>query len=1547
MKHLVTTHLNTVNRWSAGRILAKRAEVKKRTLFMAISANYCSSIFDLIAKKKKESEKRCKNGGSVQEGKNGGEDYPPDPNDSKGITYTQDVNSVVNRTVKGKEKHSEEKTTVTGVVSSTLDNQKEWENNTLDEIHNTKECVPIAEEQLYNNKVYLLKYIKQLQPNDDISKYRFATKYVMKNIGQFYENELLFILKTFARRKYKNLPLLQCSSEYFYWLCKMNKGSQRIISHYLHLCTLLNYIPTRKYIETYVAVFNYCKDEVPDTNFLFFNMIEEEINERYKDLKHIILVLYFLHKGKIKNEIYDTLLHMCCYYACQLSLRNSFLLLRIVLNEESGKHNLHYIKVLHRNFERHIDSMTQGDFSNYVNTLLYNHVPMEPNFFQFISMFIDKHGVELSPSAVLSILKLLKRHKFKDTVILKKVVNVIRKNFYHYTYADVVYVVKILTFLNHFDEPFFCFLFEKFLPPMGTLPTGMLVSMRGDKQWGRSLPYKSLPTDDEGRLSPGNSYRPPVRRTHFEKVDEQEDHPVGSVNLFKQVPQKKGVINELSHLPLHLYEERVKMKVEACNIIGEEEHVGRETHMREVSFGLKYLEMYVNLFIYLGICGHRAHDLLLRLSQMIRLCLLARGAPLPDQGHNQHTTNTTTTQQQHNNNTTTTTATTTTTNIRTNTTTTATIGCGHVIHQTSRFHNSLSRHTEPQFVCLHDAIKKNKKEINFSHDRRSIIKMSERESYLPPLQKGHKNSSSNVPPREVATVRFQDSSPYNSVATAIGGTKSCLRFSYRKSEKINLESLKKKKKKNSTLLVEDANKEKKCLSHLMYLNVDMFRRAKVMHSSGDLNCATQTEERGPYESTERMKRNSVLSKHFGNVHPAAMRLHNRKLFRRYFEELHPSERYTEKVPPKPCVHRGSKSGLDLRLIKYKEIRSLRNVCLRRYAHMFNEQSDETFEGAKGMHKMGNISDENGTCSYKYPFDMISDKNLIHVDDSLFLDYSMCGNNRKVALLKHSHLVRKSNQVTRKEYCKGGKTDEEKMWRENNPSGYLLKWLYRYKNCLNLFPSDDKIHIHLLDGDIKQLGECVQKWYEQSGVETTSNPEKQTEKEEAKITLKYIALITKSFSDLYHFDKALIDVLLVHVSKLFRSFYLVQKSEEQKIMESEKMNNRCSTPRETYQCMYRFTKMWRFLVVCSQVNHVVKNILSLDHRHETVTKLLHLYTSPYILLNIKHLTYVLNQMDALSKQMEKNPSLIKRFLLHYLDISAFTNIFLFFCKKLFILVTSNGSNLLMKDFEHFHTFTYLMLTLQRDYARQWIYHSDALAPTLFEGVPHRSSIQDTTFLQCLNFYVMLVFATDPRWREKRMRDQSPSLGRDDFSHLGNSSVVTEEQNVQSRQRCAEIGVDYLHKSAYRADLRGILALSLRYIKLLSYARNFPPVYSAKNKDPPQMYRDMQTCMNTHTKVRTNVFRQLLPYLQFYYLLKRDIRKKNPTNINEHTFPYIFPTFITKCLKHHGVKEVSIRELFPVGQSQHHRQEHGAPEDTPAPSSYVDTTLYYYFLNFFFF
>ncbi|KMZ80278.1 hypothetical protein PVIIG_03182 [Plasmodium vivax India VII] len=1349
MKHLATTHVGAAN---------KLRSFAADRLFVAISTNYCSSIFDLIAKKKEQSEKRPKKGSCLQNGKASGDDDPPQGDVTKWRTHPNGVNIRISRAAKG-EKLLQEGTPVTGEASSILDSHEKWEKGTLKELPNLED-IPMGEEPLHNNKGYLLKYIRQLQPNDSIKRYRLATKYVVKNVSRFHENELLFILKIFAKRKYKNLPLLQCTSEYFYWQCKMNKGSQRSISHYLHLCGLLNYVPTREYIKTYITLFNYCKgEERKDSSFLFFNLIEEEINERHKDLKHIILVLSFLHKGKIKNETFDVLLHMCCHYACHLSLRDTFLLLRVILTEESWRNNSDCIKDLHRNVERHFEKITQGDFTSYVKMLLHNHVPLEQTFFLFIRKFMHKHGEGLSPSAVLSILKLLKREKFKETTILKEALHVIRSNFFHYTYADVVYVVKMLTLLNHFEESFFSFLLEKFVPFGGALPIGGLVPTCG----GRPSTCKAVHTGDDGeRPSRGKPHWSAVGRAHLQKVEERDEWDerderhllVSPVHRFAQVPQKKGPIHELSHLPLHLHEQRVRMKLEVCNIVGGEEPVARDTQMGEVPFGVQYLEMYLSLFVYLGTCGQRASDALLRLSQLIRQCLIKGGGSGDGSSGSDGS------------------------------------GSANATQQANRFHINLLKRGEPQFVCLHDAIKEVKKGANFALfplDRRTPVKQSAGQSCSPPQHKPQKKSKADV---------RQHSSAHHPAATPTGGNKSCLRFSYKESEKINLESF-----------------------------------------SGGTSTV----------------------------------------------ELHPSERYTEKAPPKVRPKSGPKSGRDLRLTRYKQIRNLRNVCLRRYAQLFRGASDEALEGVEWGSKTGAASGEDGTCSpgkayeqtyelpheelcelpYEPPLDMLADGKLIHVDDALLVDYTRCENKGKVALRKHSRLVRKSNQLTRKEYAKSGDPVEEQNWGEDNPSGELVKWLYRYKNCLSLFPDGRKSEIHLLDGDIKQLGECMQKWYQQSVTKKERITEKERGKGKAQISLKHMALMTNVCSSLYHFDEALIDVILSQVTKVLRWFYTRQKWEEKKRMESQELQ-RCPSVRETYQCMCRFTNVWKFITVCLQINRFVQNVLSLDHRHGTVTKLVHLYGNPYTLLNLNHLTCVMNQVEGLSQQVER-PSLMKRFLLQYLDISAVTNMYFFFCKNLFILVMSGWGNLMEDDLQLLLTFTYSMLTLQRDYARQWIAHSDGLGPSPFGGMARRGSIEDTTFLRCVNFFVVFVCAAYP---------------------------------------------------------------------------------GGKREDPTRMHLGRQTGMSTHTKARTNAQGQLLPALQFYYLLRRTVRKRNPTEINELTFPEVFPAFITKWLNQEGVKEMPMRELFPVGRLQRWSVERSPLSDSSTPSSHVDTTLCQHFFNFFF-
>ncbi|GAW81081.1 hypothetical protein, conserved [Plasmodium gonderi] len=1597
MKHLVTTQINVTNRCDSKRLVGKRLGAKKWVLHFSTKDNYCSSIFDLIAKKREELSKKCKNG-VFEEPKRVWRNDPPSQVVPSITREHDDGRNAQLRMKEGKEEKApwEERTRMKKEslykVNNCITNER-----SLDDLRKVEGCVIGTEENIYNNKAYILKYIKQLQPNDDLGKYRFITKYIMNNIREFYDNEILFILKIFSKRKYKNLPFLQCTSEYFYWLCKLNKGSKKNISYYLHFCSILNYIPTMKYIHVYTKLFNYCEDEIQDNNFFIFNMLEEETNAYHKDLKYIIMVLFFLNKGNIKNKTYDTLLYMCCYYSSHLSLKNTFLLLKIVLNEENNKYNFDYIRTIHKNIERHFDSMCQVNFINYFNILLQNHVHMEQTFFVFIRNYVDKFKSDLSRNSVIPILKMLKRVKFKDTIILKKLLTVVSANFYDYSYADIVYIVKMITLLNYFDERFFYFLFDKFVPPdnevdMGTYfpkwrhatlncdryiqgavgvgigegggrrrmeisnerersphlqnehiyfysSKGLLHNNYGSEKRRPFFTNHERQVDDIGRSS-GYSHCNPFEKTNFEMANMIEG--IRPNDCGERV-QKKKAINELSHLPLHLYEQKVKMKINISNIMEEKVEIAKPPNGNKLSYGLEYIEMYLNLFLYLGICGFRSMPLLIRLSKMINLCLLM--------------------------------------NRDTSSSLTNSFSLCNIRHK-EYYHQGIE---ETKFVTIHDTIKKIKNELNSTLGlKKSSSELSADMNYLLPSKEQTKGYSKNDEIKgghsldkrrggyeSGCKVSLQSDCQrecqsecqrflQNQGSAHREGRKSCMRFVYPENEKLNFENLKKKKIK-SNLHKEEKDEEDKILS-LKYLNVDLFRKSKLLKNPRKGNCVTLKE--GSHERIGRTKQNSIVAKIFGNFHPALIRLHNRRLFRRNFDEMYQSERYTEKVIPKRHVRiKGVNFSNDLQLTKYREIKNLRNVCLNRYSNMFGETSDKVLEYINKIYQIDESKEDKKT----EMFDMTSDNKVIHVDDALFVDYSLCANKgKKKALSRHRNMVKKSNRITHKEYTREGVdkrppnvTTED----YSHPNGDLIKWLYRYKNNLKCFFYEKGLNIiHLLDGDIKFLEECVQDLYKRNETTTSSNGKSNdcVEDEKVKISLKYIALLTNSCVNLYYFDEKLIDMLVFHVSEITNLFYLTQSCKEKKITRNED-SMPCHAFEKGYSYLYLFKNMCKFLTACLQMNCFMKNILSLDHRYETITKLVHISTSSYIFYNLKNITYLMNHLNANFIKQEKVSYLIKRFLLYYLDISIIINLFFIFCKKLFILMSTNCQDFLNNNLELFHLFTYTMLTFYIAYSNERIKNLHNLTSTSFHlcAWTDRAYIQEAKFLSCINFYVMFLSAiSSEKKKKKKTHTQTQTQKQTPYLPLravqnGNSTICGESQNGESVENeenarsCQhhrkfksfdtssdviqislsptgwdrEKNIKINNSCELHMDMYTVLALSLKYIKLMSKEKFFLRHKNGKNKDHRHLYN----------------------ILQFYYIFKKIIRKKNVNYINEETYHEMFPSFVIKLLNEKRIKEISMDQLFPViQQEQHYHHSKHATSNV----NIENTVIYNYFFHLFF-
>lgn len=413
--------------------------------FLRINTYNYSSIFDLILRKKKE--RICDDNKII--------------NDNRGKEEEYNECNIKERILKCE---------VPIYNSNNKIKKKENISYIKNDVHKDKKCSDgfelISDDNIYNNKLYILRYIKYLQINDDINKYRFISKHIINNVYKFRYNEILFILKIFCKRKYKNLLLLQCFSEYFYWLCKLKKSNKTNISYYLYFCSRFNYIPTIKYVDEYLDTFLCYEKWVPGMNFFSLNMIEEETNDCAKDIKYIINVLYFLNMCNLKKkkELFDTLLYMCIYNINDLTVKNTFLLLKILItNIENDKYDISVFSTIHKNIERHINSLEDLDFHNYMNIIFYNNINPDATFFRFIHNYIDKKDIRISSNSMLAILKIMKKYNNKDHVMFKKMARIMIDNFFNYTYDQILYVLKIFIQLNYFSQDFFNYLFKAFI----------------------------------------------------------------------------------------------------------------------------------------------------------------------------------------------------------------------------------------------------------------------------------------------------------------------------------------------------------------------------------------------------------------------------------------------------------------------------------------------------------------------------------------------------------------------------------------------------------------------------------------------------------------------------------------------------------------------------------------------------------------------------------------------------------------------------------------------------------------------------------------------------------------------------------------------------------------------------------------------------------------------------------------------------------------------------------------------------------------------------
>ncbi|VWU51997.1 conserved protein, unknown function, partial [Hepatocystis sp. ex Piliocolobus tephrosceles] len=1025
---------------------------KKLSLNAFISNSYCSSIFDLIAKRKNELEneedkkkqktkKRSNLNVKIYQNENNIKD---NNNDYLNFNNKKRLEKV-NKKIKSKSPNYENDNSKTKTGLEYIGEEP------FDKY--TTNFTNFVEDDIYNNKIYLLRYIKQLNIKDDINKYRFSTKYIINNITTFKYNELLFILKVFSKRRYKNLLFLQCTSEYFYWLCKLNKGSKQNISYYLYFCSILNYIPTIKYVQEYLKLFEYDEHTLLKSEGAFLtnasvstyapsfspslltNMLKDECNIYHKNVKYLIYVLNFLHKANIRKETYDILLYMCCYYASDLTLKNLFLLLKILISKNGDTNyysNSECYKIIHKNMERHLKLIQNSDFVSYLNILIYNNIKLGSALFIFVKNYMEENQTNLSSNAVISILKIKKKENYKDTIILKKIVHIVTTNFYDYCYDNILYIVKVLRVFNYFNEPFFFFLFNKYTNNKNcdifflgvkennkesktrlhtsntsfidnsTNTTNLLLCDGKKTNYNLDITsaYESKQyndADSDTYFKNGQNENVKISTDHFfkrsdekknklkngyknkyeEKTNNNEIFMSSFANEYYEIKNKHKKINELTHLPLHLDIQKTKLKIDLSNIVLDEtkkkekkkdknidkniekndEHKHKKTdnvtlnninnitnrvETSKLSYNMEYIEMFIILFIYIGTCGYRNIDVLNVLSENITkyLCLNIAYNNINNSKKNR-----------------------------------------------KKEYNFVS-HAKSKYILFDDVINKIKnddmfiledKKYNLLGDDKNCLSM-EKYNKSEQNDKCSKMSIKNKTHEKINTVRCNekqestnerkvkiistadvitatgyatgiatgittDIAPTNYKCTSINGSdnktidtykkgekkKCCMRFVYNMNDKKRalkkLENMINLKNENELNIQKELAKED--MKKFRYMNVENFRQSKIDTAN---KSNTILNKKIKYEQPiKRNHKNSVIKYFFNNIHPAFIRLQNRKLFNKYFSNLYRSEKFREKIPAVKKRHKIKiKKPQCRRIKKYKKIQILKKACMTRY-----------------------------------------------------------------------------------------------------------------------------------------------------------------------------------------------------------------------------------------------------------------------------------------------------------------------------------------------------------------------------------------------------------------------------------------------------------------------------------------------------------------------------------------------------------------------------------------------------------------------------------------
>ncbi|KOB87672.1 hypothetical protein PFDG_04102 [Plasmodium falciparum Dd2] len=848
---------------------------------------------------------------------------------------------------------------------------------------------------------------------------------------------------------------------------------------------------------------------------------------------------------KKKKELFDTLLYMCIYNINDLTVKNTFLLLKILItNIENDKYDISVFSTIHKNIERHINSLEDLDFHNYMNIIFYNNINPDATFFRFIHNYIDKKDIRISSNSMLAILKIMKKYNNKDHVMFKKMARIMIDNFFNYTYDQILYVLKIFIQLNYFSQDFFNYLFKAFISsgvndpciPFDETYVGENKNneiyverdnlLHNDKTLqNNNHHYNNISHfDNEKRDIPNNILCNNILNKINNKYDNFTNDPTksfGNTSLYINIVEEKKddkhkKINEISHLPLHLNIIKSKMKIDSSNIIPNNMPMEDNNIYRKVTYDILYIQMHIYLFIYLGICGYRNIQALDMLSKKIQHYLYI----IYNKQHDISDDNIEKKKKKND-------------GIKL-------ISFSYAINKMKEDYNNnfylLSQ--EHKNILLHDDMKSI--QIRNNLENRELLKDKQKigykENYIHMCNDNIDSKKKNKKKKEKYISNVYQDDQKNIFINQL--KKSCLHFVYNKNEKLDLEKLEKRKKKKKKKLKEEKNDN---MNVMKYMNVENFRRSKSINTNNMNDTVYKNVSIIKKRNTEKIEQKKKTLAECYSGHPAFIRLHNRKLFRRYFNGMYKSELYLEKIKRKKTKkgnEMNKKRKGDLRLKKYRKIKTLRNMILKRYGYIFKNKYNLV---SRYINDYVYNDKEKNKCLKEETFvDMILKRNEIHIDDCLFINYNILCNISMKNLMKKKfcNFISRSNEITSDEYIIQNDYYNKKQEYYKHD---IIKWIYRYINNCNIFfkNNNNKKGQLINEYDIKKLDICIKEFNSDMKEEEEEEEKKKKKKNNNNkllISLKNISLICEACTNLYYYNNNLYDVLLYHMLKIIDRFY---------------------------------------------------------------------------------------------------------------------------------------------------------------------------------------------------------------------------------------------------------------------------------------------------------------------------------------------------------------------------------------------------------------------------